>query len=193
MTVWIIEPRDPLIVRDGRPFGPDPGARASSLPFPFPSTTAGGVRTRAALDDNGFFKFTDDQNQADVQERLNRLKQLRVRGPLLVQLTADGRDIALNQWLVSAPRDALLFPAEPTATGAQTALMQQLVPLQLRQDEQTDFDQKKGLLLVGQSSYDERKPLNNAPHYWYWETFQTWLHDSSSLNGTVQGLSDLGQ
>lgn len=192
MTIWIIEPHDPLIVRDGRPFGPDPAARASSLPFPFPSTTAGGVRTRAALDDNGIFKFTDNQSRADVQEQLNHLKQLRVRGPLLVQLTADGHDIASNQWLVPAPRDALLFPAQPTATGEPTALVQQLVPLQLLQDAQTDFDQK-GLMLVGQSSYDERKPLSNAPRYWHWDIFQTWLHDPSSLNGTVQQLSDLGQ
>jgi hypothetical protein len=28
---WIIEPRDPLIVRDGRPFGPNPSAQAISL------------------------------------------------------------------------------------------------------------------------------------------------------------------
>ncbi len=186
MTIWIIEPHDPLIVRDGRPFGPDPGARASSLPFPFPSTTAGGVRTRAALDDNGFFKFPNDQ------EQLNRLKQLRVRGPLLVQLTVDGRDVASNQWLVPAPRDALLFPAEPTGTGEPTTLLQQLVPLQLTQNAETDFDQK-GLMLVGQSSYDERKPLNEAPRYWYWKTFQTWLDNPSSLNGTVQRLAELGQ
>ena len=39
MTIWLVEPRDPLIVREGRPFGPDPGAWATSLPFPFPSTT----------------------------------------------------------------------------------------------------------------------------------------------------------
>lgn len=186
MTIWIIEPHDPLIVRDGRPFGPDPGARASSLPFPFPSTTAGGIRTRAALDDNGLFKFPNDQ------EQLNRLKQLRVRGPLLVQLAAEGSDIASNQWLVPAPRDALLFPAEPAATGEPSALLQQLVPLQLPQDAQTDFDQRE-LMLVGQSSYDERKPLNEAPRYWYWKTFQTWLGNPSSFNGAVQRLSDLGQ
>jgi CRISPR-associated protein Cmr3 len=192
MAIWIIEPHDPLIVRDGRPFGPDPGARASSLPFPFPSTTAGGVRTRAALDDNGFFKFTDDQNQPEVQKQLNRLKQLPVRGPLLVQLTVDGRDIASDQWLVPAPRDALLFPTGPAATGKPSALLQQLVPLQLPEHAQTDFDQQ-GLMLVGQSSYDERKPLNEAPHYWYWKTFQTWLRNPSSLNGTVQRLAELGQ
>ena len=53
MTIWIIEPHDPLIVRDGRPFGPNPGVQATSLTFPFPSTTTGGVRTRAGLNSYG--------------------------------------------------------------------------------------------------------------------------------------------
>jgi CRISPR-associated protein Cmr3 len=186
MTIWIIEPRDPLIVRDGRPFGPDPGARATSLLFPFPSTTAGGVRSRSALDDDGLFKFTSNQDQ------LKRLKQLRVRGPLLVQLPADGCDIASDQWLVHAPHDALLFPAESAAAGELTALIQQLVPLQLPQGAQTDFDRKE-LMLIGQSSYDEHKPLKKPPRYWHWNTFQTWLRNPASLDGTVQRLSELGQ
>ena len=52
---WIIEPHDPLIVRDGRPFGPNPSAQAISLSFPFPSTTTGGVRSRAGLKGDGTF------------------------------------------------------------------------------------------------------------------------------------------
>ena len=76
MLTWIIEPRDPLIVRDGRPFGPTPGARAASLSFPFPSTTTGVVRTRAGLGPDG--KFDTAQ--------IERVKQIAVRGPLLVEL-----------------------------------------------------------------------------------------------------------
>ena len=41
--VFIVEPRDPFIARDGKPFGV--GVSAATLPFPFPSTTTGGVRT----------------------------------------------------------------------------------------------------------------------------------------------------
>ncbi len=45
MSWYTLEPRDPLMVRDGRPFGLDTdGAR--SLDFPPPSVTAGAVRTR---------------------------------------------------------------------------------------------------------------------------------------------------
>lgn len=184
MTIWIIEPRDPLIVRDGRPFGPDPGARATSLPFPFPSTTTGGARTRAGLDSDGAFKYTGSKKQLEL------LKLLRVRGPLLVLLTSDRNDIELDKWLVPAPHDALLFQAQPTV-GEAAALMQQLVPLQLPKDAQTDFNQEK-LLLVGQTLYDQRKPLNEAPRYWYWNIFQAWLHDPSQLDGKIKPLSELG-
>src|SRR5438132_10498971 len=91
MAIWLIEPHDPLIVRDGRPFGPDPSARAESLSFPFPSTTTGGVRTRAGLKAEGMF---------DVSQ-IERVKQIKVRGPLLVQLTQSGD--AIEKWLVPAP------------------------------------------------------------------------------------------
>jgi len=43
----LIEPRDPLIVRDGRPFTNSPGARAKSLPFPLPQTLAGATAPAA--------------------------------------------------------------------------------------------------------------------------------------------------
>src|SRR5258708_5539574 len=96
MTFWIIEPRDPLIVRDGRPFGPNPGARATTLPFPFPSTLVGALRHKAGLDPNGQF----DKNQITTV-----LKQ-GMRGPLLVELDAND---TINNWLLPAPADALLL------------------------------------------------------------------------------------
>jgi len=94
---WIIEPHDPLIVRDGRPFGPDPSARAISLSFPFPSTTTGGARSRAGLNSDGTFDLS----------QIGRVKQIKVRGPLLVQLSQSGENI--EEWMVPAPADALLL------------------------------------------------------------------------------------
>ena len=86
MSIWIIEPHDPLIFRDGRPFGPTPGARAFSLPFPFPSTLAGVVRHQANLDGQGNFRDAKpSQETAEEkqrrQEKLDDLKRLPVRGP----------------------------------------------------------------------------------------------------------------
>ena len=186
MTVWIVEPRDPLIVRDGRPFSADPGAWASSLPFPFPSTTSGGVRTRAGLDHNGTFKYTKG-NEKELQE----LKQLGVRGPLLVQLTTNGSDIDKFNWLVPAPSDGVLLEIETKQDGKRTDLINQLVPLDLPEGAQTDLDQQ-GLWFVGQVCCDKRKPYKEAPLFWHWNKFQTWLHNPSSLCKEIKEVSELG-
>src|SRR5690242_21691288 len=97
MSIWIIEPHDPLIFRDGKPFGPTPGARAKSLAFPFPSTIAGSVRTQAGLDENGIFRFVEKDLHKD---ELAALKGWAVRGPFLVQLNAEGE---IEEWLLPAP------------------------------------------------------------------------------------------
>jgi CRISPR-associated protein Cmr3 len=185
MTIWIMEPRDPLLVRDGRPFGNGPGTRATSLSFPFPSTIAGGIRTRAGLDEQGTFKYTKDD-----KTELDHLKQLCIRGPLLIQLANNDGDIAPGQWLLRAPRDALLLTSmEP---GKQTARVQQLLPLQLPESAQTDLKRQE-LLLVGQpASNEQSKPLQGIPSYWYWKAFEAWLLDPSTLTKEEQTLSDLG-
>jgi CRISPR-associated protein Cmr3 len=187
MTVWIMEPRDPLIVRDGRPFGSGPGARAISLSFPFPSTIAGGIRTRAGLSENGIFQYTKEDKNA-----LEDLKRLLIRGPLLVELADDSGDIASDKWLVPAPRDALLFPSKLTVTDKPTALVEQLVPLPLPEGVQTDASTQE-LLLVGQQiGAEQLKPLKNSPAYWYWTTFETWLLNPSAVTRQEKVLSELG-
>ena len=115
MTLWLVEPHDPLIAREGRPFGPDAGASATTLPFPFPSTLAGGVRSRSAIDENGIFQYErDDQMSPEAlrvrQEHLEELKEIRIRGPLLVQLPNESNDLAPDDdaWLVPMPNDAQL-------------------------------------------------------------------------------------
>lgn len=156
MTVWIIEPQDPLIVRDGRPFGPNPGARARSLPFPFPSTTTGAARTRAGQDGNGRF----DPAQVPKVERI------RVRGPLLIESTNDG-DVA--RFLAPAPGDALPFDAQDGKLS-----IRRLVPLVRPAGAVTDLDDKIPYL-VGLTRPTEGKPAKKAPAFWYWETYEKWL------------------
>ena len=96
MSVWLIQPRDPLVFRDGKPFNATPGARAKSLPFPYPSVLAGGVRTRAGQDETGRF----DSRQID------RLLQLNIRGPILVALD-EAEDV--KGWYFPAPADSLVL------------------------------------------------------------------------------------
>jgi len=212
MTIWLVEPRDPLIVREGRPFGPDPGASATSLPFPFPSTLAGGVRSRSALDENGAFQYERAENMSPEyrQQRdqlLEQLKKIRIRGPLLVQLSQEDNDLATHEdegddhlatntdaWLVPMPNDAQLFATD----SKDEALLRRLVPLIPPAGAQTDFDQEgkeKQLLLVGLESVNDsqpRKPLSHKLRYWHWKHFQSWLTNPQLLeNEQAMSLSSL--
>ncbi len=183
MTIWLIEPHDPLIVRDGRPFGPDPSARAISLSFPFPSTTTGGVRTREGLNAKGFF----DRSKIEIEQ----LKKIKVHGPLLVQLAQNGDNI--ERWLAPAPADALLLePEEPLKKDS--ALCKRLVPLSLLKGAETDLGTNNAIsfMLVGQVRSDLRKPIKEAPHFWNWDTFETWLVDPSQYDGKTISLAHLG-
>ncbi len=201
MTIWLIEPRDPLIVREGRPFGSDPGAQATSLPFPFPSTLAGGARARSALDTDGTFKY--DRND---EKNLAELKKIRVRGPLLVQLADEGDAIAKyldeDAWLVPVPNDVQFFDSgsRDNETQEKKVLLRRLVPLALPDEAQIDFQQQereKTLHLVGlppaESPSGSRKPYSHKQRYWYWQHFQTWLSNPVQLT-QVEGilLSSLG-
>jgi CRISPR-associated protein Cmr3 len=197
VSIWIIEPHDPLIFRDGRPFGPTPGARASSLPFPFPSTLAGAVRTQAGLDGQGRFRHAKlPQETAEEKERrqaiLKNLKQLRVRGPFLVEHTKEEPDE--YSWLLPAPHDALLFEVEDdnNATNKKKRYhVKQLVPLELPERALTDLGELPphrmlaGLPLTVQDKASEGKAAE-GPLYWHWDTFKDWLIDPSSLPGDIE-------
>jgi CRISPR-associated protein Cmr3 len=170
MKTWIIEPRDPLIARDGRPFTADPGARAKSLPFPFPSTTAGTVRTRYGYGKPDFTGFDE--------KLIEEVKKIQSQGPLLVELDDAGE---IQDWLLPAPSDAALFEA-----GAKQGRLKHLVPL--RPPKGAHCDLPDGLLPVGFASYDpevdKQKPLKNAPRFWRREMFSDWLgnpHDWQSV------------
>lgn len=180
MPIWLIEPRDPLITRDGRPFGPNPGARANSLPFPYPSTLAGAIRTTAGRDANGVFDC------AQIPSLLNQA----VRGPLLVEYS-EGAPLC---FLAPAPADALLLEAAGDAKSdvskRQTrAERKWLAPLALDPAAQCGWPKDRMLQPVGPHQPSPAKPLQGAPRFWRWDKFEQWLlnpHDDTVL------LSDLG-
>lgn len=161
MSIWIIEPRDPLIVRDGRPFGPNPGARAATLPFPLPSTVVGGLRHKAGLEDvSGVF------NRNDV----TRVLGLSLRGPLLVELTADD---TLAQFLFPAPADALVLDADNPLPGVTELRIQQLAPRGLPGAPRTN--QPDSLALIAPATRVPNKVSGAAPRFWHQQRFTTWL------------------
>lgn len=187
MTIWLIEPRDPLIVRDGRPFEPTPGAQAISLPFPHPSTTTGGARSRAGLDESGNFAYRPHSQE------LEELKKLKVRGPLLVQLKENGSNALQVQWFAPAPLDAVILSSRQKDEDSDTLTLRRLVPIQQLTGAQTDFDHNSGELgLVGLAQAEKSKPASEAPHFWKWDIFQSWLLDPSQKEGKITDLSDLG-
>lgn len=173
MRAWIIEPRDALIVRDGRPFGPTPGARATSLTFPFPSTTTGVVRTRAGLDDHGIFR-------ASVEDSLN----INVKGPILVELDEDGQ---ISQWMVPAPADALVFEPEP---NFKTVDVHPLLPVEVPKNAQTNLP--GDLKPVMYQSTNKSKPGDDAPKYWKYSNFEKWLKAEPLQNIQLEQLGHNG-
>jgi CRISPR-associated protein Cmr3 len=182
MRVWILEPRDPLIARDAKPFGI--GVRAATLPFPFPSTLTGAARTRAGLE-NGIFDPHRKINGIGLAETV---KAIPVRGPLLVELDEETGQI--RTWLAPAPLDALL----QRNAGR---VVHRLVPLDSHKGF-TNLRQRPhagdSLDPVGLTSHIPGKPYGEKaiPRFWYWEKFAEWLCNPQQLVSTVMKIEELG-
>lgn len=152
----LIEPRDPLVVRDGRPFTSSPGARARSLPFSLPQTLAGAIRTRMGLSKG--WEFPQAAEQA---------RQIGIRGPLLAEWVGE-------EWrlMAPAPADAVLLSEEGKTHRYR------LVPLELGPGIQTNLP--PGLHPVGIPRPDNRSKPSHMPRFWTWEAWQGWLLEPSN-------------
>lgn len=118
--VLLIQPRDPIVARDGRPFGSVGSNRMRSLDWPLPMTTAGAIRTLLGQAQGGNFDAA----------LIDRLKQVSCHGPLPVsaaQLFLPAAQDALrtraNRCLTLRPEQSVgggvdlpngLWPALPT-------------------------------------------------------------------------------
>ncbi|MCC6625247.1 MAG: hypothetical protein IT385_28625 [Deltaproteobacteria bacterium] len=154
MTTYVIEPRDTLVLGDGRAIGENAAAR--SLEVPWPSTVAGALRShggRSARD--GRFDCA----------RSDEVKTWSVRGPVLATLGEDGEPV---EWLAPAPRDAHFVE-----TPDEEVTLRVLAPL----DDSDDLsDLPTSLRRVGLAGPPEpRKPWAGAPRYWRWPDFEAWL------------------
>jgi CRISPR-associated protein Cmr3 len=190
VSVWLLEPRDPLVARDGRPAGT--GGMLSTLPFPYPSTLAGAVRTRLAAG-GGTFDLTPEQAR--------ELLAIEIRGPLLAELTAEdspagfagsaGSDNAgaAVSWFAPAPRDALFVQ---TAAGA---LLKRLRPAPAPAGCAVDSLGDKGLQPVTYAGATvDGKPPAELPAFWSWKVFEEWLAtpgDRGLVNPAGLGLPPL--
>lgn len=172
MSVWLIEPRDSIIFRDGRPFNPTPGARAKSLPFPYPSTLAGAVRTRAGQGEKGVFDTS----------RIDELLQIGIRGPVLVEMDQpDG-------WYFPAPADCLVMQPEGEDDEKRGKRLWAR-PVSVQEYEWTNLED--GLELVSIVPVKKNKPHANAPRFWKWREIKAWLENPVNVEQPVN-LNELG-
>lgn len=159
----IIEPRDPLLVRDGRPFTNTPRARARTLLFPFPQTLAGALRGRWGILQG--LSFPKDAHQ---------VRSLGIRGPLLAEREELG-------WSLYAPSplDALLVQGQ----------LHWLRPLELG-SIRTDLPE--GLHPVGMPQIDARAKPELLPPFWRWDVFERWLLEPLRVfSQDLKGLNPL--
>ncbi len=105
----LITPRDPLIFRDGRPFDSSLTTRLHVHTWPFPSVTAGALRTHAGKELNSF----------------NNVNRIDIRGPLLY---------CDNTLHVPAPRDAVMIEGHDDIKE-----LCRLLPQKLQSDEGSDL------------------------------------------------------
>ena len=169
---WLIVPRDPLIFRDGKPFTGNPGERANSLGFPYPSTISGAVRTRSGSKPNGEFDVT----------RIEELLEKSIRGPMLVELNGDDQ---ISASYFPVPADALYVRKQP-GDGLK---LYALSPIDPPPGTQSDL---KEINLIGYPTRIEEKPeKDKAPHYWTWSTLKTWLEEAKDAEGSQEGLGEL--
>lgn len=172
MNTYTIIPRDPLIFGDGKSYSAAPGERSQSMPFPFPATLAGAVRTLAG---------TDAQTGKFDEAKISALKQMAVHGPILAQLDMNG---SITDWLFPAPADALLVEE-----GGQVKRYS-LGPGSLPADSATNLD---GLNLMFPNQVVRHKVSSNAPRFWRWQAMKDWLNAASDgvVNPDTLGIKGL--
>lgn len=161
MSSWFIEPRDPLVVRDGRPN--DRRSESATLSFPLPSTCAGICRTQLGSEPGRGFV---------LGAQLDDLRQTSFRGPLLADRGTDGL-------LFPAPRDVRI---ERVPGGQLRA--RSLTPLPTPDGAQ--HDDIGGLSLVGPAideTHTAGKSARETPDFWSWPAMERSLRASLCLDG----------
>ena len=162
MTLFRLEPRDPVIFRDGRPF-PAGAASARTLGFPWPQTIAGVARTLIGSDHEGRF----------IERDPKRLLAVEVRGPWL------WKGDEPSTMLFSAPRDVVWFK-----DGDDARVRRRLVPLPKETDVETNLanlDLDLDLDLVGVDGdvgvvgVAPKQKAGVGPAFWTWREIEEWL------------------
>lgn len=174
MSVFLqVTPHDPLVSRDGRPFGIGQGRRMRGLPWPLPSVVAGSFRT--AVVKKGTADFSGDMPQ--------RLMRVAVAGVFPVHG---------GQLYLPAPGDAL---AEPKNHGEGIKLLHRVCPQPISGGCDLPEAGLQPVMLAATQAKEDFKPAE-VPEWWPVRSLTEWLLgrevrlDSSFLRGPLRENRD---
>ena len=158
MTIFLtVTARDPIISRDGRPFGV--GQRMGSLDWLYPSVLAGSLRT-----------ILGNIAQADFskQETIDALKKVVITGPL---------PLWNGKIFLPTPKDIIVKEEEKDGIKKRHAYA--VRPMKIRDDEGCDLPFPKGILCPAMlPTLDEFKPAG-IPAFWSADKMTEWLKSSN--------------
>jgi len=173
-VVLQMTPLDPLVARDGRPFGARQGNRMRGLPWPLPSVVAGSFRTALVKSSAGL----------DFSGRIpQRLMQIAVAGAFPVY----GGGLYLP-----APNDAV---AEPNENGKEIKRLHRVVPQPITGGCDLSEDGLQPVMLSESQARKDFKPAQ-VPAWWPVGKYAEWLlgnevcFDSSFLHNPIQETRD---
>ncbi|MBA2276139.1 MAG: hypothetical protein H0W06_00120, partial [Chloroflexia bacterium] len=173
-TTILLRPRDPIIVRDARPFAAEAGARAFTLPWPLPRTIAGTLRSHVGNTAAPRFRWTGAG--ADGPERALRIE---VHGPLLAAREAGEQDWTIY---VPAPRDVVHFTHPSTLADRDLAGRADFLALRPETNSTTSDQPGSGCLwpengpdLRPLTVANDYKPDADAPEFWSLADVCHWL------------------
>jgi CRISPR-associated protein Cmr3 len=147
-----LTPHDPLIARDGRPFGARQGNRMRSLTWPLPSVVAGSLRS-ALVKSNPNWDFT---KKAPIE---------------IMRCDVAGVFPAVGQELyLPAPLDAV---AEPNPNGQSLKTVHRLAPGSTRDSESCDLPNCLRPVLLP-DGVEDFKPAK-LPTWWPVKQLKKWL------------------
>lgn len=162
-----ITSHDPLISRDGRPFGKGQGNRMRSLEWIYPSMLAGSIRTMLGKMMGGSF----------TPGEVETLKRLSISGPF---------PLVNGLLYIPAPKDILV----KNENGNRSSVA--LRPMSLREGEGCDLP--KGLRPAMHKGEEEFKP-EKVPAFWSMTKMTDWLMDSEGMSfgppATGEDLNDV--
>lgn len=154
MENWIqISFRDPIVSRDGRPFGSGQGRRMRSAGWPLPSVIAGSLRS--AIGKQAGREFSDQTSQD--------LLEMDVAGGLPIAATGGGAELYFP-----APQDCLLQPDSRSALAAR--------PREIEGGGGCDLPHPalQPVMLTFQEAADDFKP-ETPPAWWPERKFVDWM------------------